>query len=386
MTGLTVLIVSCPCALGLATPLAVAAGLRDALDRSIVVFDETVFERLRSADTVVFDKTGTLTTGDMRVLEAEIPDRLLRQAAALEERSAHPVGEAIAAASTDVGVDGSAADIEIADGGSLADDEPASIDPETAPPTQNTRQDSEVESFQSHTRGVTGEVDGVAVAVGHPKLFESRGWDVPDRLTDRAETAHSDGHVAVLAGREGTAEGVVVVGDELRDGWEQTLSALQADDVEVIVLTGDDAEAAARFRRHDAISSVFAGVPPEGKAETVNRLKQSGQTVMVGDGTNDAPALAAADLGVALGGGTAMAADAADAAIIDDNLESVETVFELSRAAGSRVRGNIAWAFCYNIVAIPLAITGLLNPLFAAVAMAGSSLLVTLNSTRKLVD
>ncbi len=378
LTGLTVLIVSCPCALGLATPLAVAAGLRDALARSIVVFDDTVFERLRSADTVVFDKTGTLTTGDMQVLDAEIPDAVLRQAVALEERSAHPVGEAVAAASTDAA--------ELTDGGPLADDESAPVTDETPPTAEPTNQEIKVASFQSHTRGVTGEVNGVSVAVGHPKLFSSLGWDVPDRLADRAEQARSDGHVAVLAGQNGIAEGMIVVGDELRDGWEQTLSTLKANDVEVIVLTGDDAEAAARFRNHEAVASVFAGVPPEGKAETVNRLKQTGQTVMVGDGTNDAPALAAADLGIALGGGTAMAADAADAAIVDDNLESVETVFELSRAAGSRVRGNIAWAFCYNIVAIPLAITGLLNPLFAAVAMAGSSLLVTLNSTRKLVD
>jgi Cu2+-exporting ATPase len=131
---------------------------------------------------------------------------------------------------------------------------------------------------------------------------------------------------------------------------------------------------------------VFAGVPPEGKAEAVGRLKERGVTVMVGDGTNDAPALAAADLGIALGGGTAMAADAADVAVVDDDLGSVATVFELARAAGRRVKGNIGWAFCYNAVAIPLAATGLLNPLFAAVAMGASSLLVVTNSSRALLS
>jgi Cu2+-exporting ATPase len=164
------------------------------------------------------------------------------------------------------------------------------------------------------------------------------------------------------------------------------VTALADSGVEVVVLTGDDARAATVFHDHDAVSSVFAGVPPEGKAETVERLKTRGRTVMVGDGTNDAPALAAADLGVALGGGTAMAADAADVAVVDDNLDSVATVFELSRAAGRRVKGNIGWAFCYNAVAIPLAVTGFLNPLFAAVAMGASSLLVVTNSSRALLE
>ena len=385
LTGLTMLIVSCPCALGLATPLAVAAGLRDALDRSIVVFDDTVFERLRDADTVVFDKTGTLTTGEMRVLETDLSAGLLAQAAALEERSAHPVGEAIAAAASRPDSSPTAEKLGVTDGGPLTDGQQPT-DYEQADTTIDSTGETMVESFESHTRGVSGEVDGTPVVVGHPKLFASRGWDVPGQLADRAAEARSEGHVAVLVGRDGAAEGVVVAGDRLRSGWEETVTSLETDGVDVIVLTGDDAEAAARFRDHDAVTEVFAGVPPEGKAETVTRLRQRGQTVMVGDGTNDAPALAAADLGIALGGGTAMAADAADAAIVDDDLGSVGTVFELSQAAGSRIRGNIAWAFCYNAVAIPLAITGLLNPLFAALAMAASSLLVTLNSTRSLLD
>ena len=380
LVGLTVLIVSCPCALGLATPLAVAAGIRDALERSIVIFDDTVFERIRGADTVVFDKTGTLTTGEMRLVAADVDDELLRLAAAVEERSAHPVGRAIAAARASDGAlgdpgsasDSGAASPAVADGGAAGSEEAGAA--------------LAVTEFESHPRGVSGVVDGVEVVVGHPDLFDERGWVVPDAVRETVAAARDVGRVPVAVGRDGAAEGVVVVGDELREGWEETVTALADAGVEVVVLTGDDERAATVFREHDAIDSVFAGVPPEGKAETVERLKARGRTVMVGDGTNDAPALAAADLGVALGGGTAMAADAADVAIVDDNLDSVATVFELSRAAGRRVKGNIGWAFCYNAVAIPLAVAGLLNPLFAAVAMGASSLLVVTNSSRALLE
>ncbi|MFO8114524.1 MAG: cation-translocating P-type ATPase [Halorubrum sp.] len=389
LVGLTVLIVSCPCALGLATPLAVAAGIRDALERSIVIFDDTVFERVRDAETVVFDKTGTLTTGEMEVIRADVDDDLLRLAAALEERSAHPVGQAIAAAraSADGGpgdTGASPAPAAVADGGTAESASPA--DGPDAAAGDGARETLAVERFESHARGVSGVVSGVEVVVGHPALFDERGWTVPDGIREAVTEARDVGRVPVAVGRDGAAEGVVVVGDELREGWEETVTALDDAGVDVVVLTGDDERAATVFRDHDAVSSVFAGVPPEGKAETIERLKASGLTVMVGDGTNDAPALAAADLGVALGGGTAMAADAADVAIVDDDLGSVATVFELSRAAGRRVKGNIGWAFLYNAVAIPLAVTGLLNPLFAALAMGASSLLVVTNSSRALLE
>ena len=377
LVALTVLIVSCPCALGLATPLAVAAGLRDALERSIVVFDDTVFERIRGADTVVFDKTGTLTTGEMRVVDRDVDDDLLALAAALESRSAHPVGEAIAAA----GAGGSVA--AAADPSGQARTDGAGVAAES---TQSDESAPIVDAFESHPRGVSGIVDGTEVVVGHPGLFNERGWRVPTAVSEAITAARDVGRVPVAVGRDGAASGVIVVGDELRPGWAETLSSLAAAGVDVVVLTGDDARAANVFREHDAVTEVFAGVPPEGKAETVERLKGRGRTVMVGDGTNDAPALAAADLGIALGGGTAMAADAADVAVIDDDLASVETVFELSRAAGRRVKGNIGWAFCYNAIAIPLAVTGLLNPLFAAVAMGLSSLLVVTNSSRPLLS
>ncbi|SNR35864.1 heavy metal translocating P-type ATPase [Halorubrum vacuolatum] len=388
LVALTVLIVSCPCALGLATPLAVASGVRDALRRSIVVFDDTVFERIRDADTVVFDKTGTLTTGEMTLIDRDVDDDLLALAATLEARSAHPVGQAIAAAgggaSAAVADDGQA----LADGGeNTRPDGGAAVAEEATEDMPNGTDAGAdgVESFVDHRLGVSGVVDGREVIVGHPDLFEERGWTVPEAIRDTVDEARDVGRVPVALGRDGAAEGVVVVGDELREGWAETLTDLADAGVEVVVLTGDDARAATVFREHEAVSEVFAGVPPEGKAETVERLKGRGRTVMVGDGTNDAPALAAADLGIALGGGTAMAADAADVAVVDDDLGSIATVFELSRAAGRRVKGNIGWAFCYNAIAIPLAVTGLLNPLFAAVAMGLSSLLVVTNSSRELL-
>ena len=350
LISLTVLLVSCPCALGLATPLAVASGIRDAIERSIVVFDETVFERFRGVDTVVFDKTGTLTTGDLEQKRSDAPEAALEAAAALEGRSAHPVATTI--------VDAFAGD--------WADDP--------------------VESFESHTNGVSGVVDGETVVVGHPDLFAERGWRVSEALQAEAKSVRANGDLPILVGREGEAEGLIVLGDQPREGWEETVTGLADRGVDVVVLTGDENEATATYRDHPAIDQVFAGVPPEGKAETVRRLGAGRTLAMVGDGTNDGPALASADLGIALGSGTAIAVDAADVAIIDDDLRSLETVFDLSKATGRRVKQNIGWAFLYNAVAIPLALSGLLNPLFAAVAMAASSILVVTNSSRPLLE
>jgi Cu2+-exporting ATPase len=367
LTALTVMIVSCPCALGLATPLAIASSVREALERSIVVFDETIFERLRDVDLVIFDKTGTLTTGDMQVLDVDGPAGLFEQAALLETHSAHPVATAIADrfGPSDAATDGGVA-------------EPSRPD-EAAPP------ESRVTEFRSYATGVGGTVDGAELLVGTVSLFAERGWSVPEEIERRAAEATTEGNAPIVVGRDGTAEGIAVVGDQPREDWEAVIGMLDDRGIEVAVLTGDSEEASAVFAAHPGIDDVFAGVPPEAKAETVRRYGAGKQTVMVGDGTNDAPALATADLGIALGSGTALAADAADVAIVDDSLDSLETVFDLAAAANARVKQNIGWAFCYNGVAIPLAVTGLINPLFAAVAMALSSLLVVTNSSRSLL-
>lgn len=362
LVGLTVLIVSCPCALGVATPLAIASGLRDALGRNIVVFDETVFERIRETQTVVFDKTGTLTTGDMELIESTVSPATLDAAAALESHVVHPIANAIAEVHHDGMSDA------VPDGGKRLSQFP------------------EPDSVDSLDTGVVGTVDGREIVVGHPDLIEERGIRVPSSIRSTFTDHRARGRVPVAVAVDGQIEGSIVVGDSMRQAWRSVFDALGDRNIDIVILTGDDERATTPFRAHDAVSDVFAGVPPEAKAETVARLTNRGAVTMVGDGTNDAPALANADLGIALGGGTAMAVDAADVAIVDDRLASIEQVFDLAEATGTRIRQNIGWGFCYNGIAIPLALAGMINPLLAALAMGTSSLLVVANSSRKLLS
>jgi Cu2+-exporting ATPase len=349
LRGLTVLIVSCPCALGLATPLAVATGLQSAADRGIVVATPALFEVTRDVDTVVFDKTGTLTTGEMSVTMVEAVDAdeeaVLARAGAVEQYSDHPVADAIVEAA-------------------------GTLDASTSP-----------EEFEQYPRGVAGRVDGSQVLVGHPELFRERDWAVPVAVEQASQALDESGDVSVLVGWDGTANGVVGVGDSLRSEWEAVLSQV-GEDRRTVVLTGDEGASADRFREYPAVDQVYAGVPPDGKAATIRRLSATETVAMVGDGSNDAPALAAADIGIALEGGAQLATDAADAIVLDAELENVPAVFDIAHRTNRRIKENIAWAFLYNGVAIPLAITGLLNPLFAAVAMATSSLFVVTNSAR----
>jgi Cu2+-exporting ATPase len=345
LTGLTVLVVSCPCALGLATPLAVAAGVREALDAGVVITDGDVFERATEADVIAFDKTGTLTTGEMRLYDATGEDDAVARAAAVETFADHPMGRAVT---------------DVIDVPCLA-----------------------VDDFERHPgRGVSGIVDGDRVTVGRADLFE--GWELPDAYRDRYDRAVEAGRVAAYVGWGERVRGVLVAGDEPRPEWEAVVSAVAEDVARVVVITGDGEAAASRFRDHPDVDDVFAGVPPEAKAEVIERLRTEGTTVMVGDGSNDAPALAAADLGISLESGTRLAADAADAVITTDDLTTVPTVFDLTAATKRRLRGNLGWAFLYNALAVPAAALGVLNPLVAAVAMAASSLLVVGNSARGL--
>ncbi|ELY61035.1 heavy metal translocating P-type ATPase [Natronococcus jeotgali] len=355
LVGLTVVIVSCPCALGLATPLAIAAGVQSAAERGIVVAADAIFEDAPDIDIVVLDKTGTMTTGRMTVESVHAapgvaPDDLLRRAGAVEALSEHPVAAAIA----DAALEG-----DPGDGGAT------------------------VESFERDDRGVSGVVDGERVVVGHPDYLRERELSIPGALEPRFAEARGAGRVPVAVGWDGRARGAIAVGDSPREDLEGALETL-SDGREIVVLTGDEGPAAERLRSLDGVDEVFAGVPPAAKAETVDRLRARGTVAMVGDGSNDAPALAAADIGIAMGSGTELATDAADAVILGDDLAAVGETFAVATNTHRRIRQNLAWAFAYNAVAIPLAVAGLLNPLFAAVAMAASSALVVCNSARSL--
>ena len=367
LSGLTVLVVSCPCAMGLATPLAVSGGLRDALDRGVVVTDASVFEVAQEAKTVVFDKTGTLTAGKMYVSATYGDDQTLRRAAAVERRADHPIADAIRQVS--------------------ANDQPPAVD---------TIEATTVESFTHHPgSGVSGtlvdhDVDGSdsrtdmsRIVVGTADLVERECGPVPEELQEHIEAVTGRGALPVVVGWNGAARGVIAVEDREREGWDEAIAAFA--DREVVVLTGDEGPRADRFRDHPAVDEIFAGVPPDGKLEAVRGFAAAGPTVMVGDGTNDAPALAAADLGIAMGDGTARAIEAADVVIADDDLRAVATVFDLATGTRRRIRENVAWALCYNAVAIPIAVAGALNPFFAALAMAASSGIVVTNSTRSVL-
>ncbi|WP_430503867.1 heavy metal translocating P-type ATPase [Haloparvum sp. PAK95] len=387
--ALLALFVACPWTLGLATPLSVASSIRSAMDRGIVVFDETIFERLRDVDVVVFDKTGTLTTGEMHVVAADAPEDLLVAAATLERRAAHPAAAAIVDAFAPATAGASAVDGETRPDGGDGEKRPDGGDGgDTTDATDADSAESEptIREFATYTNGVGGVVADEDLLVGSLALFDEQGWTVADDVAERAQEARGFGRLPVVVGRDGKAEGVVVVGDEPRDGWETTLTSLAERGVDVAVLTGDDPEATAFFDRQDAVDHVFAGVPPAGKTATVRRFQRSGRVAMVGDGTNDAPALAQADLGVSLGSGTALAADAADVAIVDDDLGAVETAFDLAAAARRHVVRNLALGLTYNAIAIPAALLGLFNPLTAALAVAISGGLVGLNSSRDLLD
>ncbi len=407
LVGLTVLIVSCPCALGLATPLAIAAGIRDAARRGIVIVSDAVFEDAADIDTVVLDKTGTLTDGEMRLLdtvtdgasadaEGASADAVRRRAAAVERASVHPIAKAIVEGVTADRATGGSERDATATGGTAATDGGTAVGPSGADVEDGPVADAVSTADVTVTdRGVSGTVDGDEVVVGHRSLFDgdrdgngddSEGdkdeWTVPERLREAGAAARDAGNVPVYVGWDGVVRGILVVGDEVREGWEDVVSDLAADGRRVVVLTGDSPAAARQFGDHPAIDEVFAEVPPEAKAETVRRLAATERVAMVGDGSNDAPALAAADLGVSIASGTDLAADAADAVLLEDRLPAIPELFAVTRGTNRRLKQNLGWAFVYNAVAIPMAVAGVLNPLLAALAMATSSVLVVSNSAR----
>ena len=343
--AVAVLIVACPCALGLATPLAVMVGTGRGSQLGIILKGGEMLEDTRELDTVVFDKTGTVTEARMEVVEVVAPegdpDELLSLAASVEARSEHPIGRAIAAA---------------ADNG------------------------QSVSGFENRPgAGAVGTVNGIEVQVGKRDLFDQ----VPEAVETAAAEVEAMGRVAVLAGRRSVAEAVITVDDRLRDSAPAAVAALKNLGLDTVLLTGDHPRRAQAAGDELGIDRVVPGVGPDGKAAEIARLQAEGRRVaMVGDGINDAPALSQADIGIAMGTGTDVAAEAADLTVMSSDLNVVADAIALSRRTMNTIRGNLFWAFVYNTAAIPLAAAGVLEPIYAAVAMVASSLFVVTNSLR----
>ncbi len=343
--AVAVLIVACPCALGLATPLAVMVGTGRGSQLGIIIKGGEMLEDTRHLDTVVFDKTGTVTEARMEVVGCTAPDadpqELLVLAASVEARSEHPIGRAIAAAAGGV---------------------------------------RPISDFENRPgEGAVGTVDGAEVRVGRRALFDH----MPDSVERAAAEVEAEGRVAVLVGRGSAAEAVITVDDRLRESAPVAVEQLHSLGLETVLLTGDHPRRAQAAGEELGIGRVVAGVGPDGKAAEIARLQAEGRRVaMVGDGINDAPALSQADIGIAIGAGADVAAEAADLTIMTSDLRAVADAIALSRRTMNTIRGNLFWAFAYNTAAIPLAGAGILEPMMAAGAMVASSLFVVTNSLR----
>ncbi|WP_369056567.1 heavy metal translocating P-type ATPase [Kineococcus terrestris] len=352
--AVAVLIIACPCALGLATPTALLVGTGRGAQLGILVKGPEVLESTRRIDTVVLDKTGTVTTGRMTlrdVVPADGVDRadVLRLAGALEAASEHPVARAVAA--------GAAAEF-----GDL-------------PP---------VADFQNlEGLGVQGVVDGRAVVVGRPRLLEQWSQHLPAELAAARTEAERQGGTAVAVGWDGRARGVVVVADAVKPTSAEAVAQLRALGLRPVLLTGDNETVARAVAAEVGVDEVIAEVLPAGKVEVVERLRAAGRTVaVVGDGVNDAGALARADLGLSMGTGTDVAIEAGDVVLVRGDLRAAADAVRLSRRTLRTIEQNLVWAFAYNTAAVPLAAAGLLNPMIAGAAMALSSVSVVANSLR----
>ncbi|MET9682977.1 heavy metal translocating P-type ATPase [Streptomyces coeruleorubidus] len=346
--AVAVLIIACPCALGLATPTALMVGTGRGAQLGILIKGPEVLESTRRIDTVVLDKTGTVTTGRMTLQEVHVAEgtdekEVLRLAGAVEHASEHPVARAIA----------------------LGAEERAGRLPD-------------VESFENVPgRGVRGHVEGREVAVG--RLFD----DVPPELARARDEAERAGRTAVLAGWDGTARAVLAVADAVKETSAEAVRELRALGLTPVLLTGDNRAVAEAVAEAVGIDRVIADVLPEDKVEAVRRLQAEGRVVaMVGDGVNDAAALATADLGLAMGTGTDAAIEAGDLTLVRGDLRVAADAIRLSRRTLATIKGNLVWAFGYNVAALPLAAAGLLNPMIAGAAMAFSSVFVVTNSLR----
>jgi Cu+-exporting ATPase len=354
--AVAVLIIACPCALGLATPTALLVGTGRGAQIGVLIKGPEVLESTRVVDTIVLDKTGTVTAGQMTLVDAipvgETPTvDLLRLAGAVEEASEHPIGQAIAAGAVD-----------------RLDEKLPTVDGFTS----------------SQGLGVAGVVEGKAVVAGRPGWLESE-WSqpLPEALTAALERAENEGRTAVAVGWDGAVRGVMVVSDTLKPTSAQAVAELKALGLRPVLLTGDNGRAARAVAAEVGIDEVIAEVLPADKAAVVERLQREGRTVaMVGDGVNDAAALAQSDLGISMGTGTDVAIEASDLTLVRGDLRAAVDAIRLARRTLGTIKGNLFWAFAYNVAALPLAAFGLLNPLIAGAAMAFSSVFVVSNSLR----
>jgi Cu+-exporting ATPase len=349
--AVAVLIIACPCALGLATPTALMVGTGRGAQLGIVIKGPEMLESTRLVDTVVLDKTGTVTTGDMTLHDvvADDADELLRIAGALESASEHPVATAIATAAR-----------------------------------SRFRELPPVARFESAPGlGVSGLVEGHDVVIGRRALLERSSLPTDPATAAALDVAERAGRTAVLVAWDGAIRGVLVVGDSVKPTSAAAVTALRGLGLRPVLLTGDNRRAATAIAAEVGIDEVLAEVLPSGKVEEIRRLQREGRVVaMVGDGVNDAAALATADLGIAMGTGTDVAIEASDLTLVRSDLPAAVDAIQLSRATLGTIKGNLFWAFAYNVAAVPLAAAGLLNPVIAGAAMAASSVFVVTNSLR----
>ncbi|MFS0897444.1 heavy metal translocating P-type ATPase [Mycolicibacterium litorale] len=352
--AVAVLVIACPCALGLATPTALLVGTGRGAQMGILIKGPEVLESTRKVDTVVLDKTGTVTTGKMTLVDVITEpgtDRveLLRLAGALEDASEHPIAQAIANAAVR----------------------------ETGPLCP-------VEDFANvEGNGVRGIVDGHAVVVGRESLLTDWSQHLSRHVSLIKAQAERQGKTVVAVGWDGQARGVLIVADTVKPTSAQAVSQMRRLGLTPVLLTGDNKAVAEQIAAEVGIDQVIAEVMPADKLEVVTRLQAEGKTVaMVGDGINDAPALARADLGIAMGTGTDVAIEASDITLVRGDLTSAVDAIRLSRRTLATIKGNLFWAFAYNVAAIPVAASGMLNPMLAGAAMAFSSVFVVANSLR----
>jgi cation-transporting ATPase V/Cu+-exporting ATPase len=365
--AVAVLIIACPCALGLATPMAIMVGTGRGAQLGILIKSVEVLERTGGITTVVFDKTGTLTRGEMSLTDivvAEGVDRseLLRLAGAVEADSEHPIGQAIAAAATEqLGSLGDTADVKAIAGHGIR-----------------------AVVGAGHGLGAgSADAGGTTVWVGRRELAADAELWLSDDLDRAAVGFEQMGRTAVFAGWDGEVRGVLAVADTVKEDAAVTVARLQGLGLTVTMITGDNERTARAIADEVGVDRVIAGVLPEGKQAEIARLQGDGEVVaMVGDGVNDAPALVQADLGVALGTGTDVAIESSDLTLIRGDVGGVVTAIGLSRRTYRTIAENLFWAFGYNAAAIPVAAAGLLSPMLAGAAMAVSSVSVVLNSLR----